>query len=153
MHMNRGASADSGLKDKGGTKKNVGGGVGLAEKEKMLKVSWEKVGEDYTAERLREILSRFGKIEDVVVKNSKKRGSALVVMGSKEAAVAAAGSLSGSLSNPLLVVPLQPTLAAEFSSAEKAEEDNCVNKLVGAGYQAYEDSVLKKLQMVAKKQK
>ncbi|GLT32272.1 hypothetical protein SLA2020_069500 [Shorea laevis] len=154
MHMNRGASADSGLKKgKGGTKGNVGGGVGLADKEKMLKVSWEKVGEDYTAERLGELFSRFGKVEDVVIKNSKKRGSALVVMGSKEAAVAAAGSLSGSLSNPLLVVPLQPTVAAEFSHAEKAEEDNCVNKLVGAGYQAYEDAVLKKLQMAAKKQK
>ncbi|GLT58471.1 hypothetical protein SLA2020_313610 [Shorea laevis] len=149
MHMNKGASADSGLKkDKGGMERNVGGGVGLADKEKMLKVSWEKIGEDYTAEGLRELFSRFGKVEDVVIKNSKKRGSALVVMGSKEAAVAATGSLSGSLSNPLLVVPLQPAVAAEFSSAEKAEEDNRVNKLVGAGYQAYEDAVLKKLQMV-----
>lgn len=68
------------------TKQSGSGGVGL-DKEKVLKVSWEKFGEDYTAERLREIFSEFGKVEDVVIKSSKKKGSALVVMATKSAAV------------------------------------------------------------------
>lgn len=155
MHMNKGASADFGqTKDKGGAKRtNVGGAasVGLEEKEKMLKVSWEKFGEDYSAGRLREIFSSFGKVEDVVIKTNKKKGSALVVMGSKEAAVAATGSVSGSISNPLLVLPLQPAVMAEFPTAEKVEEDNRSSKLAGAGYQAYEDAVLQKLKMAAKR--
>lgn len=155
MQMNKGASADSGkTKDKGGAKRTtagVGAGVGL-EKEKMLKVSWEKFGEDYSAERLREIFSRFGNVEDVVIKTNQKKGSALVVMGSKEAVVAATGSLSGSLSNPLLVLPLLPAVVAEYPTAEKVEEDNRTSKLAGAGYQAYEDAVLQKLKMASKKQ-
>lgn len=57
------------------------------DKERVLKVSWEKVGEDYTAEGLRELFSKFGEVEDVVIKSSKKKGSALVVMATKDAAV------------------------------------------------------------------
>ncbi|KAJ0040119.1 hypothetical protein Pint_27889 [Pistacia integerrima] len=114
----------------------------------MLKMSWEKVGEDYTAERLKKIFSEFGQVEDVVIKSSKKKGSALVVMSTKDAMVAATGSVCGSLSNPLLVLPLQPAVATEFTSAQSREETNGLNNLVGAGYQAYEDTVLQKLQMV-----
>lgn len=84
MHENKGApAAFASVKE---TKQSGGGMVGL-DKEKVLKVSWEKVGEDYTAERLREIFSEFGKVEDVVIKSSKKKGSALVVMATKDAAV------------------------------------------------------------------
>jgi DnaJ family protein C protein 17 len=57
------------------------------DKERVLKVSWEKVGEDYTAEGLRDLFSKFGEVEDVVIKSSKKKGSALVVMATKAAAV------------------------------------------------------------------
>lgn len=65
-----------------------GGGGGVAvDQEKVLKVSWEKVGEDYPAEKLRELFSEFGEVEDVVIKGSKKRGSALVVMATKDGAV------------------------------------------------------------------
>ncbi|KAH7575754.1 hypothetical protein JRO89_XS02G0209200 [Xanthoceras sorbifolium] len=68
------------------TKQSGGGGAGAGlDKEKMLKVSWEKVGEDYTAERLRELFSEFGAVEDVVIKSSKKKGSALIVMANKDA--------------------------------------------------------------------
>lgn len=85
MHANKGTPAAS---NSAKEKKPAGasGGVGL-DKGKVLKVSWEKVGEDYTAERLREIFSEFGKVEDVVIKSSKKKGSALVVMATKDAAV------------------------------------------------------------------
>ncbi|KAJ4715947.1 dnaJ-like subfamily C member 17-like [Melia azedarach] len=107
MHANKGAPAASASAKE--TKKNGGSGSGIGlDKEKVLKVSWEKVGEDYTAERLREIFSEFGKVEDIVIKSSKKKGSALVVMANKDAAVAATGNVCGILSNPLLVLPLQP---------------------------------------------
>ncbi|XVF00843.1 hypothetical protein REPUB_Repub04eG0037100 [Reevesia pubescens] len=152
MHANKGASmgTDSGLnQEKVRREENNGGGVGL-DKEKVLKVSWEKIGDDYTAEKLRELFSRFGEVEDVVVKSSKKKGSALVVMATKDAAVAATGSVSGSLSNPLLVVPLKPAVAAaEFPAPQKAEETDRLSNLVGAGYQAFEDAVLQKLKKAA----
>ncbi|XP_044489389.1 dnaJ homolog subfamily C member 17-like isoform X2 [Mangifera indica] len=122
-------------------------GVGL-DKEKMLKVSWEKGGEDYSAERLKEIFAEFGQVEDVVIKSSKKKGSALVVMSTKDAVVAATGSVCGSLSNPLLVLPVQPAVATEFTSSQSCAESDGLDNLVGAGYQAYEDSVLQKLQMM-----
>ncbi|KAK7268389.1 hypothetical protein RIF29_21087 [Crotalaria pallida] len=124
-----------------------GGGVGL-DQEKVLKVSWEKVGEDYSADRLKELFSKFGEVEDVVIKGNKKKGSALVVMATKQGAVAATGSVIGHLANPLLVLPLKPAMAADSSSAPKPMEPDRVNNLVGAGYQAFEDSVLMKLQKV-----
>ncbi|KAK2665632.1 hypothetical protein Ddye_004206 [Dipteronia dyeriana] len=133
--------------------KQSGVGRGGLDKDKVLKVSWEKVGEDYTAERLREIFSEFGVVDDVVIKSSKKKGSALVVMANKDAVVAATGSFCGSLSNPLLVLPLQPAVETEFPSAQRSAETNRISNLVGPGYQAYEDSVLQKIQMAAKRQK
>lgn len=62
--------------------------------------------------------------------------------------VAATGTVCGSLSNPLLVLPLQAAVAREFPSSQKSAETTQMSNLVGAGYQAYEDSVLKKLEMV-----
>ena len=58
--------------------------------------------------------------------------------------------MCGDLSNPLLVLPLQPAAGAAFPSArEPVEPDGPkLSNLVGAGYQAFEDSVLKKLQKV-----
>jgi DnaJ family protein C protein 17 len=54
-----------------------------------LKVSWEGVADYYTAAKLDEIFKQFGKVEDIVIKTrkSKSKGSAIVVMASKEAAV------------------------------------------------------------------
>ncbi|GFZ00500.1 hypothetical protein Acr_14g0001350 [Actinidia rufa] len=126
-----------------------GGGSGL-DKEKVLKVSWEKIGDDYSAQRLRELFEKFGEVEDVVIKSSKKtlkKGSALVVMASKDAAVAATGTMCRDLTNPLLVLPLQPTIATAFTwPHEHVEPDGPkLNNLVGAGYQSFEASVLKKL--------
>ncbi|KAM7479470.1 hypothetical protein LguiA_027683 [Lonicera macranthoides] len=69
-------------------------------------------------------------------------------MASKDSAVASTGTVCGDLSNPLLVLPLQPVVA--FQSAwEPVEPDGPkLSNLVGASYQAFEDSVLKKLQKV-----
>ncbi|KAK4372350.1 hypothetical protein RND71_007734 [Anisodus tanguticus] len=93
------------------------------DKEKVLKVSWEKIGEDYTAQKLTELFSEFGEVEDVVIKSSNKKGSALVVMSSKDAA------------------------SSPFFNAEKYEEPEgpSLSNLIGAGYQKFEDSVLEKM--------
>ncbi|KAI4354715.1 hypothetical protein L6164_003561 [Bauhinia variegata] len=155
MHAKKGVPMKPDLRKEsvGVGKESMGnGGIGL-DKERVLKVSWEKVGEDYSAEKLRELFSKFGEVEDVVIKGSKKRGSALVVMKTKEGAVAATGSVSGHLSNPLLVLPLQPPMAAGFSIAKKPSEPDRLSNLIGAGCQAFEDSVLKKLEKAAEKQK
>ncbi|GLT54950.1 hypothetical protein SLA2020_281080 [Shorea laevis] len=82
-----------------------------------------------------------------------EKGSALVVMATKNAAVAATGSACGHLSNPLLVLPLQPPMATETPSAPRSAEPHRPSNLVGAGYIAFEDSVLMKLQKAAEKQK
>ncbi|XP_057495762.1 uncharacterized protein LOC130780773 [Actinidia eriantha] len=135
------------------------GGNGL-DKEKMLKVPWEKIGDGYSAQRLRELFEKFGAVEDVVIKSSKKtlkRGSALVEMASKDAAVAATRTVCGNLTNPLLVLPLQPAVATAFTwlREQHVEPDGPkLNNLVGAGYQSFEASVLKKMmQKATEKQK
>ncbi|KAL8150615.1 hypothetical protein V2J09_020423 [Rumex salicifolius] len=72
MHANKGASAYSEVKSEkmGKRKEDVGsGGRTELDKEKVLNVSWEKVG----AERLREIFGKFGEVEDVVIRISKKK--------------------------------------------------------------------------------
>ncbi|KAL3730903.1 hypothetical protein ACJRO7_027860 [Eucalyptus globulus] len=151
MHTNKGtppASSKEQAASEGKDRKS-GGGVGL-DKEKVLKVSWEIGGPDYTVERLKELFSVFGEVEDVV---TRKKRSALIVMASKDAAVAATRTVCGDLSNPLLVVPLQPVVAPDFPSVNKPVEKDLRNDLVGAGYQDFEDSVMKKLQKAAARQK
>ncbi|KAK9829194.1 hypothetical protein WJX72_004437 [[Myrmecia] bisecta] len=76
--------------------------------QRTLKVSWDKKAGDYTAEAIREALGVHGQVEDVVVRQGKKksRGSALVTMASLPAARAAATSVHGNLNNPLLVLPV-----------------------------------------------
>jgi hypothetical protein len=70
---------------KGGTREN---GV-KTDKGNYLKVSWEGGADYYTAAKLEEIFKQFGKVEDIVIKTkkSRNRGSAIVVMATKEAAV------------------------------------------------------------------
>ncbi|KAG8364429.1 hypothetical protein BUALT_Bualt19G0127900 [Buddleja alternifolia] len=156
MHTNKmAASTTPSKKDTAARGKDSldSGGSGL-DKEKMLKVSWEKIGEGYSAQRLREIFEEFGVVEDVVIKSSKKKGSALVVMASKDDAVAATGNVLGDLSNPLLVLPLQPASSPAVFRAERDESDGPkLSNLVGAGYQAFEESVLDKLKKAAQRQK
>lgn len=150
-HANKGPppASSKGQAASEGKDRKSSGGVGL-DKEKVLKVSWEMGGPDYTVERLKELFSVFGEVEDVV---TRKKRSALVVMASKDAAVAATRTVCGDLSNPLLVVPLQPVVATDFPSVNKPVEKDLRNDLVGAGYQDFEDSVMKKLQKAAARQK
>jgi len=74
---------------------------------RTLKVSWTRPGIEYTSADLRRIFSVHGEVEDVVLREAKKRkGSALVVMATKEAALKAGEAVHGELSNPLLAIPL-----------------------------------------------
>ncbi|XP_043714382.1 dnaJ homolog subfamily C member 17 isoform X1 [Telopea speciosissima] len=156
MHAKNAASATT---SKVGTAGMGGENIGAMEslnKEKVLKVSWESGSDDYSAQRLKELFGKFGDVEDVVIrsKGTKKRKSALVVMASKDAAFAALGNVFGDLSNPLLVLPLHPSATTEFSTASPAKthtepDGPKLNNLVGAGYQAYENSILEKLQKKA----
>ncbi|XP_074312888.1 uncharacterized protein LOC141648257 [Silene latifolia] len=143
-----------GTENKSDVKRENGGNVGL-DKSKVLKVSWEGgVNGDYSAEKLRELFQEFGEVEDVVIR--KKRSSALVVMSSKEGVVAATGVLIGDLSNPLLVLPLQPVNPMASVRAQEpvaTKDETPIGNVVGAGYQAFENSVLEKLKKAAQKQK
>ncbi|KAF5949918.1 hypothetical protein HYC85_011911 [Camellia sinensis] len=122
-------------------KDEVGSGLN---KEKVLKVSWERIGEDYSAESLRELFEKFGEVEDVVIKSSKKRVNALIVVATKDDMVSAARNVYGNLSNPLCVLPLQPSIAI-FPSSQRSVEpaDPKLTSHFGAGF---EDLVLKKVQ-------
>ncbi|VVB17458.1 unnamed protein product [Arabis nemorensis] len=133
-------------------RRGAGASVEL-DKERVLKVSWETIGEGYTAERLREVFSEFGEVEDVVIRSTKKKSSALVVMATKDGAVAATRTLCGHLSNPLLVVPLQKAAQTDFFTVKKSAEAEPQSDIVGAGYQAYEDEVMQKLRKAAMNQK
>ncbi|CAJ2630910.1 unnamed protein product [Trifolium pratense] len=132
-------------------KESGGSGGGGVDQEKVLKVSWEKIGEDYSVEKLRELFSKFGEVEDVI-KGNKKKCSALVVMATKQGALATIGNVIGHLSNPLLVLPLKPAMAADSWGGSKSIERETPSKLFGAGFQAFEDCVLAKLQKAAAKQ-
>ncbi|KAF3321161.1 dnaJ subfamily C member 17 isoform X3 [Carex littledalei] len=122
-----------------------------SDKDKMLKVSWERALGEYSATRLREIFEKFGKVEDVVIrsKKSKNKGTALIVMSSKDAVAAATRLMCGDASNPLLVLPFQTSsdkpdgLSVPFA---EANDEPKISKIVGAGFSDYEASILKKLQ-------
>ena len=86
MHSNKGVTPGTGkLKESSGSGAQSGG----LDKEKVLKVSWDRIGgEDYSAQRLGDLFREFGEVEDVVIRTAnKKKGSAFVVMASKDAVV------------------------------------------------------------------
>ncbi|XP_028550610.1 dnaJ homolog subfamily C member 17-like [Dendrobium catenatum] len=141
-------------------KENVEGGKkdSSLDKGRMLKVIWETSAGDYSAAKLREIFERFGIVEDVVIRTNsvKKKASAIIVMASKGATVRAIQSMSGGTTNPLLVLPLEP-IAPSFSSSSSTNQNESMgpefNNVVGAGFQNYEEFVMKKLQEAYEKNK
>ncbi|KAJ6804814.1 dnaJ-like protein subfamily C member 17 [Iris pallida] len=133
-----------------GQEKGDESGKASLDKERMLRVSWERELGDYGAVRLREIFERFGEVEDVVIrsKGSRKKASAIVVMSKKDAAIAATHGLSGDLSNPLLVIPVQGA-ASNVTSTSPAYGSETVNpNIIGAGFKSYEASILEKLKQM-----
>ena len=94
---------------------------------RTLKVSWDKVNTSltYTTDELRQIMSKHGPVEDVVLLESKKRkkGSALIVMQDLNSARAASEAVNGSLSNPLLVVPLAKVAPPSGANSRDAQAE------------------------------
>jgi hypothetical protein len=92
---------------------------------RTLKVSWarsDSSSKEYDAVSLKQAFKRYGTVEEVIMREGKKRkGSALIVMSAAAAAQAAAEAVCGDIANPLLVVPLakggQTTRAAGVAVA------------------------------------
>ncbi|XP_071696303.1 uncharacterized protein [Rutidosis leptorrhynchoides] len=123
-----------------------------AEKETILKVSWDTSGVDYTAQRLRELFETISSVKDVVIRSSKKKRLAIIIIIIIIIKVAASGTVLGDYSNPLLVIPLQPAGPTAREPVKKSDTQ-LSGDLVGTRYQAFEDSVLQKLQKAAERQK
>ncbi|MCE5166716.1 hypothetical protein HAX54_024963 [Datura stramonium] len=89
------------------------------DKGRVLKVSWEKMGEDFSCERLRDLFSKFGEVEHVILSSRccKKKRYAIVEMSSKDAANKAASSCGDN--HPLSIVPLQPP------TPPSSQDSNC----------------------------
>ena len=99
---------------------------------RTLKVSWDKQGSNsYGVEQLRELFSKHGTVEDVMLRNAKKKtkGSALVIMQTLDGARAASEAVNGAATNPLLVVPVAKAAGPAFAGT-------CSNH--GAEAQAYD---------------
>ena len=105
---------------------------------RTLKVSWDKQNPclTYTTDELRQIMSKHGPVEDVVLLKSKKqkKGSALVIMQDLMSARAASEAVNGSLSNPLLVVPFAKAAApsGDNSSDPQPEQQSSPEAYVPA---------------------
>jgi hypothetical protein len=82
--------------------------TGMDEKlARTVKVSWSPF-DDYDVARVTALLSTVGPVEEVVLRDAKKRkGTALVVMRSESDAAAAFGHVLGHPTNPLLIKPVQ----------------------------------------------
>ncbi|KAG1670577.1 hypothetical protein FOA52_012149 [Chlamydomonas sp. UWO 241] len=79
-----------------------------AQVRRSLKVSWDPTSRNYSSQQIRSALEVHGPVEDVVIKDRKKKRKAVafVVMASEAGATAAAAAVCGDLSEPLLVTPL-----------------------------------------------
>lgn len=84
----------------------------------------------YTTQRLREIFSATWLVEDVILKDSKKKkkASALVVLSSPADAQEAAQEVHGDLKNPLLVVPYMKVMPGQ----EQQPEDGRLKQAAGS---------------------
>ncbi|CAM6023727.1 unnamed protein product [Sphagnum balticum] len=111
------------------------------------------------AEQLKDIFKEFGEVEDIVIRQGKsqRESSALLVMGSKEAVIAAAQRPCGDILNPLLVVPATVTTGAASVTSEQLHPvaasqptTRVSNGLVGASYRSFEHVTLLKMHQIAK---
>uniref|UniRef100_A0ACD5WFW0 Uncharacterized protein n=2 Tax=Avena sativa TaxID=4498 RepID=A0ACD5WFW0_AVESA len=123
------------------------------DKGKVLKVSWEGGAEYYTAAKLEEIFKQFGKVEDILIKTRKSRskGSAIVVMASKEAAKTALKnhSVYNVFPVPLMVAPVEESGGSPVFATPTSEPR--VSNIEGTGFCDMEASVFRKLQEAQKR--
>lgn len=147
-HISGSASTSAHGDKKGGSTEN---GV-KTDKGKYLKVSWEGGADYYTAAKLEEIFKQFGKVEDIVIKTkkSRNRGSAIVVMASKEAAKTALKnhSVYNVFPVPLMVAPVEESGPA--FATPPSEPPRAIN-IDGTGFVDMEASVFRKLQEAYKR--
>jgi DnaJ family protein C protein 17 len=69
---------------------------------RTVKVTWREDVSDYPVAKLRDIFSRHGTVEDVVIREGKKKkGSALVVFSELKSAAEASNAVHGDATNPL----------------------------------------------------
>jgi len=160
--------------------------VAEEQQRRSLKISWNKcqsrgngsgIGNgsgDYSVGELRAAFSRFGAVEDIVVRDKGTKAAAIVVMQSAASADAAARSICGNPANPILVVPLAKSIPSPSQSPcdatqtqsksknenkSKSENENEVasNAPGGPGGiplpTSFEKDVLAKLREAAAKQK
>nr|BAK04100.1 predicted protein [Hordeum vulgare subsp. vulgare] len=122
---------------------------------KILKVSWEGGADYYTAAKLDEIFKQFGMVEDIVIKTSKskRKGSAIVVMASKEAAQTALKnhSVYNVFPVPLFVASVQESGGLPARSTQTPEPRT--SNIDGTGFSDLEASVFQKLQEAQKRKK
>ena len=70
---------------------------------RTIKVAWRRDASNYPAKRLRDVYAQFGTVEDVVIREEKKKGSALVVFADRAAGAGRLGA-GGRPPSPLLAV-------------------------------------------------
>lgn len=91
MRASRDGGGERGQQDRSNGDGGGGGVMGLGEKEKVLKVSWEREGgEQYGADSLRKLFEKFGEVEDVMIRErggKKRKKIAFIVMKSRDAVV------------------------------------------------------------------
>ncbi|WVZ55382.1 hypothetical protein U9M48_006048 [Paspalum notatum var. saurae] len=119
------------------------------DKGKILKVSWDGSAYSYTAAELKDLFQKFGEVEDIVIKTRKSRSksSAIVVMGTKDAALLA---IKNDVSLfPLIVAPVQESggLPARSTQTHESRTSN----IDGTGFSDLEASVFRKLQEAQKR--
>jgi len=119
---------------------------------RSLKAVWRRDDDDaastYSAKRLREIFETFGAVEDVVLREGKKKkGSALVVFASREACVAASRAASGDWSNPLVVAraAIPPASSVELAAAAKEAAPSEKSARPSAANKDFESLVLERM--------
>ncbi|KAL6660249.1 hypothetical protein ACP70R_002371 [Stipagrostis hirtigluma subsp. patula] len=122
------------------------------DKGKILKVSWDGSPDYYTAAKLEVLFKKFGEVEDIVIKTrkSRSRGSAIVVMATKEAAQLAIQDhfVFNASPVPLTVTPVQEQGGLSARSTRTPESRTNIDS---TGFSDLEASVFRKLQEAQKR--
>lgn len=96
--------------------------------QRTVKVSWDPTVSNYSSDQLRDIFAVHGPVDDVILKEPKKKrkhkAGALVVLASPAAALEAAQSVHGDINNPLLVLPYSSVLPDDGQPPQAAKADN-----------------------------
>jgi DnaJ family protein C protein 17 len=89
----------------------------------------------YTTDRLRDLFGKRFLVEDVILKDSrkKKKASALVVLDSMQAAGQAAHEVLGDLKNPLLITPYLKVMPEAADQQQQQQQRSPAAAAAAAG--------------------